>query len=83
MAGGVDDVHCSHVLIQEVTADGNGIAATAVVLLDGDSRGEPGPCRAQAAPGGGGRSRGLRARNYPSGGSFLPLSSMDPIQLDF
>lgn len=51
MTGGVDDVHCGHVLIQEVTADGNRIATTAVVFLDGDTRGESGSCRAKTAPG--------------------------------
>lgn len=51
VTGGVDDVHCSHVLIQEVTADGNRVATTAVVFLDGDTRGESGSCRAKTAPG--------------------------------
>lgn len=50
MTRGVDNVYCSHVLIQEVTADGNCVAATTVVFLNGDPRGESGSCRAEAAP---------------------------------
>lgn len=62
VTGGVDDVHCGHVLIQEVTADGNRIATTAVVFLDGDTRGESGSCRTKTAPGRGGRE--LRASQH-------------------
>lgn len=51
MAGGVDDVHRGHVLVQEVAPDCDGVAAAAVVFLDGHSRGKPGPCGTQAAPG--------------------------------
>lgn len=51
MTGGIDDVYSSHVLIQEVTADGNCIAATTVVFLNGDPRGESGACRAETTPG--------------------------------
>lgn len=70
VAGGVDDVHRGHVLVQEVAPDGNGVAATAVVFLDGHSRGKPGPCGAQAAPGRGGR--GFRA-SVPHGAKVSPL----------
>lgn len=51
MTGGVDDVYSSHILIQEVTADGDCVAATTVVFLNGDPRGKSGSCRAETAPG--------------------------------
>jgi len=34
----VNDVHRGHILIQEVAPDGNGVAATAIVLFNGDTR---------------------------------------------
>lgn len=70
MTGGVDDVDCSHVLIQEVTADGNRVATTAVVFLNGDTRSESGSGRAKTAPGvGGGKPR---AGQHQRGGVLLP-----------
>lgn len=72
MAGGVYYVHRSHVLIQEMTPDGNGIAATAVVLLDGDSWGKAGPRGTQAAPG-----KGWQGAQRPRG-QLSPPASLEP-----
>lgn len=55
MAGSVDNVHGGHVLIQEVAPDGDGVAATAVVLLDGDAGSVARTRRAQAATSAGGK----------------------------
>lgn len=38
MTRSINDVHRGHILIQEVAPDGNGIAATAIILLNGDAR---------------------------------------------
>ena len=51
VTGGVDNIYSSHVLIQEVTSDSDCVAATTVVFLNGDPRGESGSCRAETAPG--------------------------------
>lgn len=37
VARSVNNVHRGHVLIQEVAPDGNGIAATAIILFNGDT----------------------------------------------
>lgn len=55
MAGSVDNVHGGHVLVQEVAPDGDGVAATAVVLLDGDTGSVARTRRAQAATSAGGK----------------------------
>lgn len=55
VAGSVDNVHGGHVLIQEVAPDGDGVAATAVVLLDGDAGSVARTRRAQAATSAGGK----------------------------
>lgn len=49
MAGCVNNVHRGHVLIQEVAPDGNGIAATAIILFNGDTRCIAGTWRTETA----------------------------------
>lgn len=70
MTGGVDNVYCSHVLIQEVTADGDCVTATTVVFLNGDPGGESGSCRAETAP---------RVKWWRAQGFLLP-SSLERLQ---
>lgn len=84
VAGSVDDVHGGHVLVQEVAPDGDGVAAAAVVLLDGDARSVARARRAQAATPAGGKhsSEGKRLHlewhSFPLGIPFLQNSKPHP-----
>lgn len=82
VAGRVDDVHRGHVLVQEVASNGDGVAAAAVVFLDGDSGGEAGPGGAQAAPGrvAEGSEPGplMEPRSLPSSGEPVLAASSTP-----
>lgn len=62
MARRVHDVHRGHVLIQEVAPDGDGVAAAAVVLFDGDAGRVAGTRGTETATSAGGQNVGLRKR---------------------
>jgi len=49
VARSVNNVHRGHVLIQEVAPDGNGIAATAIILFNGDTGCVAGTWRTETA----------------------------------
>lgn len=58
----VHNVHRGHVLIQEVAPDGDGVAATAVVLFNGDTGRVAGTRGTETATSAEGKKMGLRKR---------------------